>query len=160
MKKAKILTAVLALALITFSAGAVCAQESIFLSPGQSTVKEFYVYEVGTYTGAIITTLSFADPAGSIDISVAADPDRTFGSEMKFSVLGIGLTLDTTNPIPFISGSATVPTANTIATSIAVNSNFGIVLIGVKIDSIMGTVTLPVEFTATISVSAAAAAAE
>jgi len=167
MKKTVLRVALITTAVLVLFTGSVYAQQVISVSPGSSVTKEFYlngVFDLDSMSpimGAIVMTLSFADPAGDMTISVTPAASREWGSIFSFMVIGTGITLSADNPLPFIYEKAEIPSAGAVTTTVPINSNFGMLIIGVlidKVDDTYGSVNFPMRFSATVSVSAGAAA--
>ncbi len=150
-----------------FTVSAVQAQEVISVSPGKTEVREFYLYDVFDFgclcpvQGYIINTIGPTTPAGELSVGLTCKPTRTFTSQVRYSVLGVGLAIDFASFDPaqivkFFYATGADPGAP-VAQKVAINANLGIVALIIKIDKIVGEVPedvqLPIPFTITLGVT-------
>ena len=130
--------------------------EVISMSPGESQQREFVVNDVFDLrilrpieSYVIVAT----GEAGTLSISLEADPDLDFAGLMDYSLVGLGYSLDA--GMDFIYESATSPFE--ITRDVAIDSTFGFVYAGTIITSLEKALDSTVPFVITFELSEAEA---
>jgi hypothetical protein len=159
MKKTKILLITVLLTAITIFAygkSAAIAQDFISVTPGKSAIREFYIYDVFNYGDFsyghyfVVGIPGIEEIAEDLSITITANPTKEFTGRVVYTLAGLGTT--TNGGIEPVSGNGEVPGDN-LTTTIAVNSAFGIYVMAVIIDRIVGEVEFPVPMTIKFDVS-------
>jgi hypothetical protein len=161
--KTKGLAALVVMMSCVFCMPAVPAQaavinEVISLSPGDNQTREFVLYDVfdiqtpgPAQSYLIICSGDNETKAGKLTISLSTSAKKTFGSLVKYSLLGLGYGLGGTPQ--FINVDATTPWKPKAV--VTLNTTFGIAFVSAIINDITGDVELPAPFTIVFKLSVA-----
>jgi len=169
MKKARraVLIVLLLAGVCASTVSAVLAQEVISVSPGKSETREFYLDDVFDASclcpvqGYIVSSIGPQTPAGELTVGLSCKPTRTFTSQVRYSVLGVGVAIsftafDPAQILKFFYATGADPGA-AVSQKVALDANLAIVALIIKIDKIIGEVPedvqLPIPFTLTLAVS-------
>jgi hypothetical protein len=161
MKKTRFILLVLALVgTVVFTGSMAFAQDFVMLGPGESATREFYVDDVFDYGDVanghyfVVSTVGINNMAGDMTITVYV-PSKTPPHEFSlgrviYSMTGGGVSLD--GGVAPIFDVGAVPGA-ALSSTVSINSVFGIYILVVKIDKIIGEVEIPVPFTINFAVT-------
>ena len=159
MKKIKILSVTIFLTAITIIAGGknlVLAQDFISVTPGNSATREFYINDVFNYSDFsyghyfVVSTLGIEESAGDLTTTLSASPTKEFTGRLVYTLAGVGTSIDGGVVSVFENGQ--VP-GQEITATVAVDSVFGIYVMAVMVNRIIGEVEMPVPMTIKFSVS-------
>jgi len=148
--KAVFLTLVLAMSL----AGAAQASGLLTLSPGESTIREFQLYDEfdsrslrPIETFLVIGTGDNETKMGDVTITLKPTVTKDFGTVLEFSLIGLVYPLGG-KPL-FINMKTAAPLS--IAKTVKMSAAYGLVLVGAYIKNIDGDALLPAQFSITFS---------
>jgi hypothetical protein len=134
------------------------AAEVISLSPGDSSLREFVLYDQFDFLKlgpaevfAIIGTGdNSTNKIGDMTISVKATATKTFGSVVDFTLMGLAYPIAGKPAMISQTSTAGIALTKTLKTS----GQYGIAIVVIYIKTLEGDVNLPVQFSITASLAA------
>jgi hypothetical protein len=147
----------LALCMVTVQAQAAgnLLNDVITMSPGESQVREFVIYDafdiknagpVESYL-AIGVSADNATKFGDLVITVKPNATKTFASIVEFNLIGLVYPFGGTPAFFNVKTDANLSSVKTVK----MRTNYAFALVGTYISSISGDVTLPVPFSITFA---------